>query len=75
MLRNADAHALNGTQGPVELVANDFFAPQDVTPLAIWHGYRYLMISDQRLYMALGSPCNTPADPVAFCLFFFEKKL
>jgi glucose/arabinose dehydrogenase len=31
--------------------------------MAIWHGYRYIRIRGNQLFMTIGSPCNTPADP------------
>jgi glucose/arabinose dehydrogenase len=48
----------------VPTVANaHFFDAASVYPMADWHGLRYLRVRGDELFMTVGSPCNTPADP------------
>ena len=59
------ANVLSNLDKPAapELVSTAFFNASAAYPLALWHGWRYIKVHGDRLYMAIGSPCNTPADP------------
>jgi glucose/arabinose dehydrogenase len=60
-VRNVEAN-LSGTVVP-EVVSTEFFDADAIWPIADWHGFRYIRIRGDQLFMTIGSPCNTPADP------------
>lgn len=46
-----------------DVVSTAFFDAASVWPVADWHGYRYVRVRGDELFLTVGSPCNTPADP------------
>jgi glucose/arabinose dehydrogenase len=65
LLAIRDVEQNMGTLHPIVELSNDatFFNASAAQPLALWHGWRYMRAFANRLYVAIGSPCNTPNDP------------
>lgn len=59
---------LSNPPPPVDVVT--LFNASLIVPDPLWHGWRYLVIPPHdplSLYVAMGSPCNTPHDPIGTC--------